>query len=111
MSAPQVLKTAHLNFENKEENPDGLIPFIDVVPFKEERKKFFHGFVMVESSFDQPETSICATPSLHAIILQKPVVWNAIIQNKKESAKELINKIWKEYEDTLGKKNEKSLQK
>jgi hypothetical protein len=91
MSAPQVLETTHLNFENKEENPDGLIPFIDIVPFKEERKKFFHGFVAVESPFDQLETSICATPSLDAIILQKPAVSNAIILNKKDSAKELIN--------------------
>jgi hypothetical protein len=111
MSAPQALETAHLNFENKEENPDGLIPFIDIVPFKEERKKFFHGFVAVESPFDQLETSIRATPSLDAIILRKPAVSNAIIRHKKESAKESINKIRKEYEDTLGKKNAKELAK
>jgi hypothetical protein len=37
MSTPQVFETAHMNFERKEENPHGIIPFIDVVPFKEER--------------------------------------------------------------------------
>jgi hypothetical protein len=45
----------------------------------------------VESPFDQLETSIHATPSLHAIILWKPAVSNSIIRNKKESTNESIN--------------------
>lgn len=111
MTEPQVLDTVVLNFENKEQNPDGVFPFMDTVPFKEERKKIFHGFVAVESPFDQLETSVRATPQLDGIVVRKSVISNGLFRNKKASAKETIDKIRKEYEKTLGKKNSKELAK